>query len=162
MEISIKESQQELLLGRQDDRGAGPGRSNDPGQPDLHAAGAERLRQDHVAAVHRRPGDARDAGRSRSGTRWFSRRKRASLSRRTNGGWDGVPDLRHMAPHERLRQRGLPLQTRNEPREEIVRKVAKTLHFVQLDGFEKRPATKLSGGQQQRVTVARSWSLNRR
>ena len=49
-----------------------------------------------------------------------------------------------------------PLQTRNEPKEEIVRKVAKTLHFVQLDGFEKRPATKLSGGQQQRVALARA------
>jgi iron(III) transport system ATP-binding protein len=49
-----------------------------------------------------------------------------------------------------------PLQTRNEPTEEIVRKVAKTLHFVQLDGFEKRPATKLSGGQQQRVALARA------
>ena len=49
-----------------------------------------------------------------------------------------------------------PLQTRNDPREEIVRKVAKTLHFVQLDGFEKRPATKLSGGQQQRVALARA------
>ena len=48
-----------------------------------------------------------------------------------------------------------PLQTRNEPKEEIVRKVARTLHFVQLDGFEKRPATKLSGGQQQRVALAR-------
>ena len=49
-----------------------------------------------------------------------------------------------------------PLQARNEPREEIVRKVSKTLHFVQLDGFEKRPATKLSGGQQQRVALARA------
>ena len=49
-----------------------------------------------------------------------------------------------------------PLQTRNEPKEEIVRKVARTLHFVQLDGFEKRPATKLSGGQQQRVALARA------
>ena len=49
-----------------------------------------------------------------------------------------------------------PLQTRNDPAEEIARKVAKTLHFVQLDGFEKRPATKLSGGQQQRVALARA------
>jgi iron(III) transport system ATP-binding protein len=49
-----------------------------------------------------------------------------------------------------------PLQTRNEPREEIAGKVAKTLHFVQLDGFENRPATKLSGGQQQRVALARA------
>jgi len=49
-----------------------------------------------------------------------------------------------------------PLQTRREPREEIRRKVAKALRFVQLDGFENRPATKLSGGQQQRVALARA------
>jgi iron(III) transport system ATP-binding protein len=49
-----------------------------------------------------------------------------------------------------------PLQTRREPREEIRRKVAKTLKFVQLEGFENRPATKLSGGQQQRVALARA------
>lgn len=49
-----------------------------------------------------------------------------------------------------------PLQTRNEPKEEIRRKVKKTLHFVQLDGFENRPSTKLSGGQQQRVALARA------
>ncbi|MDP1990601.1 MAG: ABC transporter ATP-binding protein, partial [Syntrophales bacterium] len=49
-----------------------------------------------------------------------------------------------------------PPQTRNEHKEEIRRKVEKTLHFVQLDGFENRPATKLSGGQQQRVALARA------
>lgn len=49
-----------------------------------------------------------------------------------------------------------PLQTRREPREEIRRKVAKTLRFVRLEGFENRPATKLSGGQQQRVALARA------
>jgi iron(III) transport system ATP-binding protein len=49
-----------------------------------------------------------------------------------------------------------PLQTRNEPREDIRKKVAQTLKFVQLEGFEKRPATKLSGGQQQRVALARA------
>jgi iron(III) transport system ATP-binding protein len=49
-----------------------------------------------------------------------------------------------------------PLQTRNQSKEEIRRKVEKTLHFVQLDGFENRPATKLSGGQQQRVALARA------
>jgi len=49
-----------------------------------------------------------------------------------------------------------PLQTRGESREEIRKKVEKTLHFVQLDGFENRPATKLSGGQQQRVALARA------
>jgi len=49
-----------------------------------------------------------------------------------------------------------PLQTRKVPAEEIRRKVEKTLHFVQLDGFGGRPATKLSGGQQQRVALARA------
>jgi len=49
-----------------------------------------------------------------------------------------------------------PLQTRREPKEDIKRKVEKTLRFVQLEGFENRPATKLSGGQQQRVALARA------
>jgi iron(III) transport system ATP-binding protein len=49
-----------------------------------------------------------------------------------------------------------PLQTRQVPAEEIRRRVEKTLRFVQLDGFENRPATKLSGGQQQRVALARA------
>ncbi|MGZ8231003.1 MAG: ABC transporter ATP-binding protein [Burkholderiales bacterium] len=49
-----------------------------------------------------------------------------------------------------------PLQIRNVPREVIRERVAKTLEFVRLEGFEKRPATKLSGGQQQRVALARA------
>jgi iron(III) transport system ATP-binding protein len=49
-----------------------------------------------------------------------------------------------------------PLQTRKVPAGEIRRRVEKTLHFVQLDGFGNRPATKLSGGQQQRVALARA------
>jgi iron(III) transport system ATP-binding protein len=49
-----------------------------------------------------------------------------------------------------------PLQTRKIPRDEIRRRVEKTLQFVQLEGFGKRPATKLSGGQQQRVALARA------
>ncbi|MDP2241800.1 MAG: ABC transporter ATP-binding protein [Burkholderiales bacterium] len=49
-----------------------------------------------------------------------------------------------------------PLQVRNVPRDVIRQRVEKTLHFVQLEGFEKRPATKLSGGQQQRVALARA------
>jgi iron(III) transport system ATP-binding protein len=49
-----------------------------------------------------------------------------------------------------------PLQARSEPKEAIRRKVAQTLQFVQLEGFENRPATKLSGGQQQRVALARA------
>jgi iron(III) transport system ATP-binding protein len=49
-----------------------------------------------------------------------------------------------------------PLQTRKMPRDIIRNKVEKTLRFVQLEGFEDRPATKLSGGQQQRVALARA------
>jgi iron(III) transport system ATP-binding protein len=49
-----------------------------------------------------------------------------------------------------------PLQTRKVPREEIRRRVERTLRFVQLEGFENRPATRLSGGQQQRVALARA------
>jgi iron(III) transport system ATP-binding protein len=49
-----------------------------------------------------------------------------------------------------------PLQVRGQPREEIRRQVEKTLRFVQLEGFENRPATQLSGGQQQRVALARA------
>lgn len=49
-----------------------------------------------------------------------------------------------------------PLQTRRRSKGEIKKKVAKVLRFVQLDGFENRPATKLSGGQQQRVALARA------
>jgi len=49
-----------------------------------------------------------------------------------------------------------PLQTQKIPKEEIAERVEKTLHFVQLDGFGNRPATKLSGGQQQRVALARA------
>ncbi len=49
-----------------------------------------------------------------------------------------------------------PLQNRKVPRSEIRDAVARVLDFVQLSGFEKRPATKLSGGQQQRVALARA------
>lgn len=49
-----------------------------------------------------------------------------------------------------------PLQVRRQRKEVIREKVAKTLRFVQLEGLERRPATKLSGGQQQRVALARA------
>jgi len=49
-----------------------------------------------------------------------------------------------------------PLQTRRLPRDVMRSKVAAALQFVQLEGFEDRPATNLSGGQQQRVALARA------
>ncbi|MCG3189132.1 MAG: Spermidine/putrescine import ATP-binding protein PotA [Burkholderiaceae bacterium] len=51
---------------------------------------------------------------------------------------------------------GYPLQVRGAPAEAVRRKVAQALEFVQLQGFEQRPATRLSGGQQQRVALARA------
>jgi iron(III) transport system ATP-binding protein len=49
-----------------------------------------------------------------------------------------------------------PLKNRKMPAEEIRARVARFLRFVQMDGFENRPATRLSGGQQQRVALARA------
>jgi iron(III) transport system ATP-binding protein len=49
-----------------------------------------------------------------------------------------------------------PLQIRNLAGDLIRQRVEKTLRFVRLEGFEKRPATRLSGGQQQRVALARA------
>lgn len=49
-----------------------------------------------------------------------------------------------------------PLQIKGERKDVIREKVARTLRFVQLEGVEKRSATKLSGGQQQRVALARA------
>ena len=51
---------------------------------------------------------------------------------------------------------GYPLQVRGVAREAVRERVARTLAFVQLEGYENRPATKLSGGQQQRVALARA------
>ena len=49
-----------------------------------------------------------------------------------------------------------PLQVRGERKEVIRDKVTRILKFVQLEGVEKRSATRLSGGQQQRVALARA------
>ena len=49
-----------------------------------------------------------------------------------------------------------PLQVRGVAADTIRERVAATLRFVQLEGYEHRPATKLSGGQQQRVALARA------
>ncbi|NYT38122.1 ABC transporter ATP-binding protein [Allopusillimonas soli] len=49
-----------------------------------------------------------------------------------------------------------PLQVRGVSRDAIREKVARALRFVQLEGVERRSATRLSGGQQQRVALARA------
>ena len=59
----------------------------------------------------------------------------------------------HMTVFENV---AYPLQSQGVPRAEIAGRVARALEFVQLGGYEKRPATALSGGQQQRVSLARA------
>ncbi len=49
-----------------------------------------------------------------------------------------------------------PLQVRNVDKDTIRERVASALRFVQMEGYESRPATRLSGGQQQRVALARA------
>lgn len=59
----------------------------------------------------------------------------------------------HMTVFENV---AYPLESQGVPRAEIPDRVARALKFVQLAGFERRPATALSGGQQQRVSLARA------
>lgn len=59
----------------------------------------------------------------------------------------------HMTVFENV---AYPLEAQGVPRSEIPAKVTEALEFVQLGGYERRPATALSGGQQQRVSLARA------
>ena len=86
----------------------------------------------------------------------WSKEKNISIPPEKRGLGHGIPDLRHMAAYECLRQCRLSPSGQERPRDTIRQMVEKTLRFVQLEGFEKRPATKLSGGQQQRVALARA------
>ncbi|MFD2378239.1 extracellular solute-binding protein [Ottowia pentelensis] len=49
-----------------------------------------------------------------------------------------------------------PLQVRGMGRDAVQARVGEALRFVQLEGLERRSATRLSGGQQQRVALARA------
>lgn len=59
----------------------------------------------------------------------------------------------HMSVFENV---AYPLESQRVPRSAIRERVAEALKFVQLGGYERRPATALSGGQQQRVSLARA------
>lgn len=59
----------------------------------------------------------------------------------------------HMTVFENV---AYPLESQGVPRSDIAGRVAQALEFVQLGGYERRPATALSGGQQQRVSLARA------
>ena len=49
-----------------------------------------------------------------------------------------------------------PLRIRRRPKSEIVERVDKVLHLVEMAALAQRPAPALSGGQQQRVAIARA------
>ena len=74
---------------------------------------------------------------------------------RQNG--DGVPELRALSAHGRLRQSGLFAETRQaleEPRSiSAIKRVAEVLEIGEL---LQRRVGQLSGGQQQRVALARA------
>jgi spermidine/putrescine ABC transporter ATP-binding subunit len=59
----------------------------------------------------------------------------------------------HMSIFENV---GFPLKMRGVSKEEIRKKVQKSLEIVQLSKFERRHPKQLSGGQQQRVALARA------
>jgi iron(III) transport system ATP-binding protein len=48
------------------------------------------------------------------------------------------------------------LEVRGVGREEVKRRVQRTLKMVRMEGFEERRPTQLSGGQQQRIALARA------
>ncbi len=59
----------------------------------------------------------------------------------------------HMTISENI---GYPLRVRKMPKDEIDKKVTKTLEMVELPGFEGRRPAQLSGGQKQRIALARA------
>jgi putative spermidine/putrescine transport system ATP-binding protein len=59
----------------------------------------------------------------------------------------------HMTISENI---AYPLHVRKMPKDEIEKKVSKTLEMVELPGFEGRRPAQLSGGQKQRIALARA------
>lgn len=59
----------------------------------------------------------------------------------------------HMTINENL---AYPLRVRKMPKDEVEKRVDKTLEMVELPGFGGRVPAQLSGGQQQRVALARA------
>ena len=72
----------------------------------------------------------------------------------------GVPVLRDLAAHDRVRERGVPAAGRRKKRyaQAEIREQgdARARRRSQLDELADREATKLSGGQQQRLALARA------
>lgn len=83
---------------------------------------------------------------------------------------DAPPDKRDMAlvfqsyalwPHMTAAQNvGYGLKLRRVPRDELKRRVDKTMSLLGLSGLGERPVTQLSGGQRQRVALGRALAIN--
>ena len=66
-------------------------------------------------------------------------------------------------PHLSVRRNvAFPLEMRDVPKPEIVRRVTEALGLVELAGYDERLPRQLSGGQQQRVALARAIVFNPR
>ena len=110
-----------------------------------------RLRQVHAAAHGRRPGG--DHRRRRRDRRPGGQRPRAERPRHRHG----VPELRALPAHERLRQHGLrPAHPRHaEGRDRAARRQGRRACSSSRPFLDRRPR-ELSGGQRQRVAMGRA------
>ena len=124
----------------------------------LHPARTIRLRQDHDAALDRRPGAARrrrDRGRRPA---LFSGRggdRPAARARHRHG----LPVVRDLAAHDRVRERRLPAagRRRRQRRREITGSgSSRRSATVQLDDSPSARRRSCRGGQQQRLALARA------
>ena len=128
----------------------------------LHAARAVRLREDDDAAVHRGPRGRRTPERSPWPDGCFTRSVRGIRVRSQRPRpRDGLPVVRDLAAHERLRNVAFPLTA--GPAADAVRRAAKSAlassgcsASSSSPSLAWRPATDLSGGQQQRLALARA------
>ena len=109
------------------------------------------VRQDDGAAHGRRAG-----GRSPRATdphRRPRRQRRAAQGARHR---DGVPELRALPAHDRLRQHGVRAEAAKMPKAEIDERVREAARILGLDELLDRKPTALSGGQRQRVAMGRA------
>ena len=126
----------------------------------VHAARAQRLRQDHDAALDRRPGAAARRARSRSADASVYSSSSGVFVPPNRRGFGMVFQSYAIWPHMTVFENAaFPLQVRRR-RSSATRsreKVDARADAVQLDGIcAEREATQLSGGQQQRLALARA------